>query len=563
MAEYALDLDDVKADLTTIMAYDNTTAPEVLTNAKKRLTYYKHNIENCVEPAVFESVLAQIGNCQEKVEQLKAQSEGKNIASAPEINPEKVRYTARDLLGSGQYGSVYRATFASSPVAVKVPKNPRFSKEMVRMFKQEANIMAHIMHSNIVQFLGACYDPSHLMIVTALMKTDLGKLIHECPNPLTLWQKLKLAHESALGLYWIHDVCNMIHRDLKPENILVDENFVAHIGDFGFTQILRGKETKDVGKPLGTVLYMAPEVIKHEPFDFSSDVHSFGFILFELFTGVRPFPDINEVAPFVEALCRDERPPIRKYPEVPVGIMDIAERCWRPKRDERPTMEEVHDAIAESFIDVEMPSLQGPGSNPANMFWKKYFLKPSFAISVPWSQFQELLENTMSVKNEDLAVIGRLLCEHVKGHVSMDVMTMERFQRYFLWFGRWFESPGEPLISEMVQLFQSPWYLHEIEASRAQMLLSGRPGGTFLVRLSLKDRRTPFALSFMPKGKSDPTHIRIHRLSYDPAVTARYSLPGFGSFQTIPELVDALTKRGIFTAACPPEPLPNAYTKWT
>lgn len=98
------------------------------------------------------------------------------------------------------------------------------------------------------------------MIVTELMKGDVEKLIHSSHRKLTLRQKLRIAHDAALGVNWLHGICSIVHRDLKPANLLLDENNRVHVTDFGFSEILRGHRGRDLRGPKGTALYMAPEV---------------------------------------------------------------------------------------------------------------------------------------------------------------------------------------------------------------------------------------------------------------------------------------------------------------
>jgi len=541
-AEPEMKEETIRAEIESFMKFDKSTPKDVLSQAKKKLSKYKHNICNSREFKNAEKLILLIVSAEEKLYDLSFEG---NPRGAQEIDPSKVNYDPqRDFIGSGVYGRVFRATLAGSAVAIKLPKDPaKLTIEQIQMFRQEANIMSRIRHDNIVHFLGACFNPSNLMIVTDLMSTDLSKLIHENPRPLSLKRKLRIAYESGLGLYWIHEVCGMIHRDLKPDNILIDDQKTAHIGDFGFTQILQGKEMRDSGVPVGTVLYMAPEVYTNQPFDFSSDVHSFGFILFELFTGVRPLAEVTNCDEFyINVVQNGVRPNIREYPNIPEGIMNIAERCWNPDRHKRPPMSEVVDAIFTAIVDEALPP---DSTNPANAYWKKHFWGE---FVVPWSRFQSVLNTTVTVDQSVFPILEKFISENGE-------MTMELFQHYFLYFGRWFETPGEPLINEMIELFQAPWYFHEMDAAKAQMLLTGRSGGTFMIRLSAKDRRTPFALSYMVKGSGKVSHNRIHRVSYDPEAAERYTLPGFGSFRFIGELVHQLIEKGFCVQPCGRHPI--------
>jgi len=398
------------------------------------------------------------------------------------------------------------------------------------------------------------------MIVTELMNTDMGTLIHKRNPPLTTSQKLCLAYDSALGLSWLHNVSCVLHRDLKPENILVDEHNVAHLTDFGFSQILKTQETVDKGDVRGTPVYAAPEIILRKPFSFPSDVHSFGMVLYELFTGKTPFYEkLDNPDAFYRGLCYENlRPDIRAVLGVPEGIKTIAERCWDPVPAKRPTMKEVVEAIAISMIDYAIPVVT-PSSVAGNAFWKKYFSNP-FSVSVKWDDFVAAVVDNIKPKDEEekaalITKMGHLkkaLCQTTPENLSDPFVTMEKFNRYYLWFGSWFEAPGLELMNEMVELFQQEWYMHEIEAGTAGSYLSGRDGGTFLVRLSLHTHKNPFSLSYVRVRAGEVFHTRIARVSYDPSSEKRYFLLGQGYFKTIPKIVECLKGKGLFSKPCPP-----------
>lgn len=517
----------------------------------------RNNVLNQVDCDAYQEELGQIAACVERLYMLTTKEFG---SVAQEIPPDAVQFDpVRDLLGKGAYGYVYRGTCAGNLVAVKIPLDREtMDDEKLRLFRHEANVMARILHPNIVQFRGACFERRHFMIVTALMSTDVDHLIHSNPNPLSMEQRLKLAYETALGMNWLHTICGMIHRDLKPANILVDEHMVAHITDFGFTEMLRGKVNKDSGNPRGTALYMAPEVMQRKEFDFSADVYSFGIVLYELFTGRSPFEQHNDIRTFYKAVCFDhERPPIRSFRELPEGLVQLAEACWDADRHRRPTMAEVVDRLAVVMIDRAMPS---DGHNFANAFWKRHFTKPAFFRQVPWTSLEKVLLSTMRVSAASLS--------HLRAHIAQrppdcsaiaeDFVTMEHFQHMFLWFGHWFESPGEPLVDEMVALFTAPWYHGEINIGEAAARLNMRSSGTFLVRLSAKDRRTPFTLSYTKNGIV--SHTRINRLSYDPNVSDRFSLTNVPTmFPSVNSLIDFLIANRALTNACPKESINCSY----
>lgn len=230
-------------------------------------------------------------------------SSKKKPAGPPEIPPEEIVFDpVKDLLGGGAYGKVYRGICRGKNVAIKVPLRQHLSESELKSFRNEVEIMRHIFHPNVVLFLGACTQPSRIMIATELMKTDLERLIHHNPEAqkITLYMRMKMAKDAALGMNWLHGICRIIHRDLKPANLLVDGNMTVKVTDFGFAESVKADRfLLDKRGPKGTALYMAPEVMRQEKFNEKADVYSFGLILWEMLTGEELFPQYEDLDPFL------------------------------------------------------------------------------------------------------------------------------------------------------------------------------------------------------------------------------------------------------------------------
>lgn len=102
------------------------------------------------------------------------------------------------------------------------------------------------------------------------------------------WEtRLKIAVGAAQGLAYLHHDCNprIIHRDVKSSNILLDENFDAHLSDFGIAKCIPTAKTHASTYVLGTIGYIDPEYARTSRLNEKSDVYSFGIVLLELLTG--------------------------------------------------------------------------------------------------------------------------------------------------------------------------------------------------------------------------------------------------------------------------------------
>lgn len=139
------------------------------------------------------------------------------------------------LLGRGGSGSVYKAEYKSETVAVKVNNSIQIQDE--KILNNEYNILRYIVtfvvtssrlrHDNIIVMFGLCIAPPPFScIMTVLQYVDgssLRDMIKKKNDPLSDWEKFKIAKDVAQGLSYIHGVHNMSHGDIKPDNILVFE----------------------------------------------------------------------------------------------------------------------------------------------------------------------------------------------------------------------------------------------------------------------------------------------------------------------------------------------------
>ncbi|CAI5711116.1 unnamed protein product [Peronospora destructor] len=105
----------------------------------------------------------------------------------------------------------------------------------------------------------------------------------------------------AMGINYLH-LCSIMHRDLKSGNVLIDSHGTAKISDFGLSCVLEIGSSFDLTAETGTYRWMAPEVIRHEPYSSKADVYSFGIVLWELLASDQSFRGLT---PIQAAFARD------------------------------------------------------------------------------------------------------------------------------------------------------------------------------------------------------------------------------------------------------------------
>ncbi|KAL3038752.1 hypothetical protein AAZX31_01G149000 [Glycine max] len=263
-----------------------------------------------------------------------------------EIDTNQLKY--ENKVGSGSFGDLYRGTYCSQDVAIKVLKPERISTDMLREFAQEVYIMRKIRHKNVVQFIGACTRPPNLCIVTEFMsRGSLYDFLHKQRGVFKLPSLLKVAIDVSKGMNYLHQN-NIIHRDLKTANLLMDENEVVKVADFGVARVQT--QSGVMTAETGTYRWMAPEVIEHKPYDQKADVFSFGIALWELLTGELPYSCLTPLQAAVGVVQKGLRPTIPKntHPR----LSELLQRCWQQDPTQRPNFSEIIEILQQIAKEV-------------------------------------------------------------------------------------------------------------------------------------------------------------------------------------------------------------------
>ena len=201
-------------------------------------------------------------------------------------------YRIERSIGHGGMGEVYQGydERLDRPVALKRIKSERAGAESRKRFRREAQAIARVSHSAIVQVHDWVEDDTGAWIVMELVE---GRSLRDVLGQgLGLGQALELARDVAAGLAVAHGA-GVVHRDLKPENIMVSESGGAKILDFGLAKRdpVQGRESSLTveGKILGTFTAMSPEQAMGREVSHRSDLFSLGSLIYEMVTGVSPF----------------------------------------------------------------------------------------------------------------------------------------------------------------------------------------------------------------------------------------------------------------------------------
>jgi predicted Ser/Thr protein kinase len=193
------------------------------------------------------------------------------------------RFVLDYMLGSGAFGSVYRATdkFLKMRFAIKFLLNDQVS-ESGEVFRNEVTAGLSLSHPNIVKVSG--YSARN-GIPYIIMEYVEGSNLHKMRNSryqhvLSEVEVRKIGVDACRGLEHAHNK-GIVHRDVKPSNILIDSTGVSKIADFGIALI---KSNATTGPLAGTPEYMSPEQREGTALDFRTDIYSLGMVLWECLT---------------------------------------------------------------------------------------------------------------------------------------------------------------------------------------------------------------------------------------------------------------------------------------
>ena len=287
-----------------------------------------------------------------------AQQEG-NAAGATSLTPHTRldQYEIRSLLGKGGMGDVYLAedTTLSRLVALKLlPAAVAANKDRMRRFIQEAKAAAALSHPNIAQIFGIGeHNGTHFIAMEWIDGVTLRAKLHS--ERTDLRKLLKYLQQVAEGLAKAH-AAGIVHRDLKPDNIMIARDDYAKILDFGLAKLIELQRPLGLGSDassevdtaimaqhslagmiMGTAGYMSPEQAqgKVKEIDQRSDIFSFGCILFEAVTGLKPFAD-ESIIKSLHKVVYEAAPPIKDFnPSAPSDLQRVIRRCLAKDPEER------------------------------------------------------------------------------------------------------------------------------------------------------------------------------------------------------------------------------------
>ncbi|XP_066311731.1 serine/threonine-protein kinase-like protein At5g23170 [Miscanthus floridulus] len=301
--------------------------------------------------------------------------------SYEEVEAATGGFAAKNLVGKGSHGSVYRARLRGGgrmSVVVAV-KRPSHAQGEAKLANEIAVLSAAPRHPGVIGIVGlssssppppASSGPRlpPLLVMEFMPNGSLHDLLHRSPRPPPWPRRVEIALDVARAVQALHAAAPrvIIHRDVKSANVLLGRDGRARLADFSLAVSVREEEEEDEDDeegssasagpaPAGTIGYLDPCYTEPGRLGPASDVFSFGVVLLELVSG-RKVMDVNScpssivswAAPLIgagrarEVLdARVAAPPTARADRAVARVLSLAARCVSETVERRPAMDEV------------------------------------------------------------------------------------------------------------------------------------------------------------------------------------------------------------------------------
>jgi serine/threonine protein kinase len=244
-------------------------------------------------------------------------------------------YRIEGIVGAGRMGVVYLAIDPSGrKVALKVLRDDVAIDPIYReRFRREGRMLAALNHPHVIPIHGMGEIDGQLYIATRLTSSTLKDLI--VAGPIAVDDAITILAAVADALDAAH-AAGVIHRDIKPANVLMDPGPRVYLTDFGLARDPTGFALTAPGQVLGTIDYMAPELLEGVRIGPATDIYALACLAVEVLTGQVPFVRDNDAATTYAHVMGAPPSVSERRPELPAALDDVIAAGMAKSPDDRP-----------------------------------------------------------------------------------------------------------------------------------------------------------------------------------------------------------------------------------
>lgn len=316
-----------------------------------------------------------------------------------------------------------------SEVAIKILQDSfQGNSELVERFLREVQLTHKINHEHVVRTFDFGLDGQMLFYTMEYLPgMPLDDFIRK--GGLAIDEVVRFAIQLLRGMSAVHAV-GVIHRDLKPSNIIVSGSGSLKITDFGVARLSSAPATHMASDVLGTVLYVAPEVLRGETATRAVDLYALGVILYELLTGECPFDGENPAQVILHKLDKSPIPASELRPDAPEWLAHSVDGLLQRAPEERF---EAARALARA-IDT-LPGSEGTGRLYDELFPDVMRGTPSVTSVIRHPVKTGTFRYSLSFVQVLLVMLSALIAIPVSTSDLLSRMEIDHLDTLFSWRG--------------------------------------------------------------------------------------------------------------------------------
>ncbi|XP_058181818.1 probable LRR receptor-like serine/threonine-protein kinase At3g47570 [Rhododendron vialii] len=274
-------------------------------------------------------------------------------------------FSSSNFIGAGSFGTVYKGILHENEKAIAVKVLNLEQRGASKSFVAECEALRKTRHKNLLKIITVCSSVNHAgedfkaLVFEYMPNGSLEKWLHpgeDTPQQewnMSLSQRLNIAIDVACALEYLHRRCEtpIVHCDLKPSNVLLDEDMIAHVGDFGLAKFLTINNSNSDGGQTnslaikGSIGYVAPEYGTGGRTSTEGDVYSYGILLLEMLTGKRPTNGMFTIRQSLHEFCKVALP--ERVMEIvdPRMLLEEANEVEKDTQNERIRQAKIRECL--------------------------------------------------------------------------------------------------------------------------------------------------------------------------------------------------------------------------